>query len=147
MPDDHEGYSSCQTHIAATENCLLQELVSKKDQPFIRVDRSKFEPQLGFVPAAAFAAKFKSSDMFNQTRMILDKPFEKARGHPAALMKSKFGVPGWESLKALFWRERILLTANKQGQKYRYIQMAVLAFAVATVFVRGEVSHDENMEV
>lgn len=121
--------------------------MSKKDQPLLREDRAKFEPQLDHVPAAAFAAAFKSSELFAQTRALLDTPFDKSKSHPAALMKSKYGVPGRESLVALFWRERILLTANKQGQKYRYIQMAVLAFAVATIFVRGRVAHDENLEV
>ena len=133
--------------LSTPPHTAVQELVSKKDQPAIRVDRRKFEPQQDFVPAAAFAAAFKRSDVFRQTRALLDTPFDKDRAHPGALMTSKFGVPGMDSLKALFWREKLLLTANKQGQLYRYIQMAVLAFTVGTVFLRGQVSHDENFEV
>lgn len=126
---------------------LVQELVSKKDQPALRADRSKFEPQADFVPAAAFAAAFKRSSVYSDTRAILDKPFNKARSHPAALLKSQYGVPGWDHLKALTWREKILLTRNKSGQVYRYVQMAVLAIMLATLFVRGEVVTNDSVRV
>lgn len=125
----------------------LQELVSKKDQPKLRADRSKFEPQVDFVPASAFAAAFKRSTIFADMRAILDKPFDKARSHPAALMKSMYGIPGWDHVKALTWRERILLTRNKSGQLYRYIQMAVLSIMLATLFVRGEVVDNDSVRV
>ena len=94
----------------------MQELVSKKDQGVLRTDRAKFEPHLDFVPAPAFAAAFERSAVFRETRAVLDAPFDKSKAHPAALCTSQYGVPGYEALKALFWRERILLTADKQSQ-------------------------------
>ena len=99
-----------------TLTILVQELVSKKDQAPLRMDRGRFEPQLDFVPAPAFAAAFEKSSVFRETRAVLDTPFDKSKAHPAALCKSKYGVPGYEAVKALFWREKILLTADKQSQ-------------------------------
>jgi hypothetical protein len=125
----------------------VQELVSKKDQPLLRHTPTKFEPHLGFVPAAAFAAAFKRSNMFAWTRSRLDKPFIKSYSHPAALMKSQYGVPGYDHVKALMWREQILLTRNKEGQLYRYIQMFVLAFMVSTLWLRGEVTNTDDVRV
>lgn len=93
--------------------------MSKKDQPALRTDRDAFEPQLDYVPAAALAAAFKRSPLFAETRAILDKPFDRERSHPAALLKSKFGTRGWVAVKALLWREKILLTRNRTSQIYR----------------------------
>ena len=45
------------------------------------------------------------------------------------------------------WRERILLKRAKQAQTYRYIQMAVLAFVLSTLFVRGRVTDFDTYEV
>lgn len=121
--------------------------MSKKDQPALRADRSKFEPQVDFVPASAFAAGFRRSSIFAETRARLDQPFNKANSHPAALLTSMYGIPGWEHVKALMWREKILLTRNKSGQVYRYVQMAVLAIMLATLFVQGEVVHTDSVRV
>lgn len=68
----------------------MQEVVSKKDQPRLRVSPEKFEPQLDFVPAAALAAAFQQSETFARTRELLDTPFDKRSSHPAALLKSKY---------------------------------------------------------
>jgi hypothetical protein len=126
---------------------VLQELVSRKDQAQLRVDAAKFEPQLEFVHAAAFAAAFKRSETFQHTRAILDHAFEPEGGHPASLMRSRFGVPAWEHINALFWRERLLLGRNREAQKYRYIQMAVLAIMASTLFLRGEVTNTDSVRV
>jgi hypothetical protein len=125
----------------------VQELVSKKDQQPIRTNSRAFEPHLNFVPAPAFSAAFEHSDVFRKMRVTLDRPFDKAKAHPASLMKSEYGIPGWESVKALFWRERILLTADKQSQVYRYAQMVFLAFVLSTLFVRGRVKTKNNVTV
>lgn len=136
-------------HISSRRACLptLQELVSKKDQPTLRVDPEKFESHLDFVHAAAFSAAFKRSEIFRGTRALLDKPFDKREGHPAALMTSTYGVTGWDAVKALVWRERMLLTRDKQAQIYRYVQMAVLAIMASTLFLRGEVTTIDTNDV
>ena len=56
-------------------------------------------------------------------------------------------MPGFEALKALMWREKLLLTADRQAQIYRYAQMAFLAFVLSTVFVRGRVTNDKDLAV
>ena len=125
----------------------MQELVSKKDQATLRTDPNKFEPQLDFVPAPALAAAFERSGVYKDTRARLDTPFDKSKSHPGALMKSKFGVAGWDAVKALMWRERILLLRDRQGQIYRYVQMAVLAFVFCTLFVRGRTVTSDSVRV
>ena len=52
-----------------------------------------------------------------------------------------------ESLHALMWREKLLLTADRQSQVYRYAQMAFLAFVLSTVMVRGRVSNSDDLAV
>lgn len=121
--------------------------MSQKDQAVLRQDRSLFEPQLDFVPAAAFAAAFKESAQFRETRARLDVPFDKKRSHPAALLQSKFGTTGWDAVKTLTWRQGVLLGRNKTAQTYRYIQMFVLAATLSTLFLRGEVAQDEDLRV
>lgn len=65
----------------------------------------------------AFSAAMQArSDVFRATRAKLDAPFDKSQAHPGALMKSEYGVPGWEAVKANMWRERLLLTADRQSQ-------------------------------
>ena len=125
----------------------LQELVSPKDQLVLRTDVQKLRPDLTFVPASAFALAFKETEMHRQTLSKLSKPFDKSRSHPASLMKSKYGVAGWDILKALTWREGILLTRNKIAQKYRYINMVILSSVAALLFLRGEVTTDKDMVV
>ena len=87
----------------------MQELASKKDQPALRTDRDAFEPHLDFVSPAALDAAFKRSDIFAKTRQELDAPYDREESHPGSLMKARYGVPGWDALKALWWRDRCAL--------------------------------------
>lgn len=134
----------CPPHKAMAD--FLQEIVSPKDQPGLRTDRSKFEPSVDFVPASAFAARFKASDIFARTRAILDTPYDRSTAHPAALLKSRYGVAGLDSLGALMWRDRVLLGRNRQAQVYRYIQMFILAAVCSTLFLRGEVARSDTFQ-
>ena len=83
----------------------LQELASAKDQPALRAHPDRFEPQLDIVPPVALAAAFRRSAVFRQTRARLDATFEKGDSHAASLAKSRYGIPGWDAVKALWWRE------------------------------------------
>jgi hypothetical protein len=93
------------------ETCapFAQELASAKDQPALRAHRDKFEPHLDVVPPAALAAAFARSVVFAETRARLDAPYEKTRSHPASLAMARYGIPGWDAVKALWWRERCVL--------------------------------------
>jgi hypothetical protein len=65
--------------------------------------------------------------------------------HPAALMKARYGVAGWDALKALWWRERRLQKATLGSKKYRWFSMAAKIFVLCTLFVRGAVSTDNTL--
>jgi hypothetical protein len=121
--------------------------VSRKDQPLLRTAPAKFEPQLDFVPASALATAFKRSPTHAAATARLAEPLDAERGHPAALLRAKYGVAGWDALKALTWRERLLLTRNRNAQTYRYIQMFVLAVMVSTLFLRGRVTNTDSVGV
>ena len=58
------------------------------------------------MPPAALAAAFHRSEVFRKTRARLDAPFEKGDSHAASLAKARYGIPGWDAVKALWWRER-----------------------------------------
>ena len=45
------------------------------------------------------------------------------------------------------WRETILQGRNKNAQVYRYVQMAVLAFMLSTLFLRSEVTNTKTVRV
>jgi hypothetical protein len=59
----------------------------------------------------------------------------------------RYGVPGRDHVKALFWREQILLSRNSSAQVYRYTQMVVLAIMLSTLFLRGEVTNTDSIRV
>lgn len=59
----------------------------------------------------------------------------------------RYGVPNREHLKALIWRESTLISRNSESTTYRYIQMAWLAFMVATGFLKDEVTHSDTVRV
>jgi hypothetical protein len=59
----------------------------------------------------------------------------------------RFGVTGYDHLKALMWRETVLQGRNRSEQVYRYTQMVVLAIILATVFLRGEVFSTNTIQV
>jgi hypothetical protein len=107
----------------------------------------KFEPQLDFVPASALATAFKRSPTHAAATARLAEALDAERGHPAALLRAKYGVAGWDALKALTWREQLLLTRNRNAQTYRHIQMFVLAVMVSTLFLRGRVTNTDSVGV
>lgn len=125
----------------------MQEVVSKKDQPLLRLHVDRFEPQLEFVHPAALATAFTQSRMLRRTLDLQATPFDKSTSHPAALLKSMYGVPKREHLKALLWRETVLISRNSKATTYRHIQMAWLACMVATGFLRGEVTNTDTVRV
>ena len=92
--------------LTQTELIVLQELASSKDQPALRTNKDAFEPHIDVVPPAALAAAFERSDIFQKTRGELDEPYDREASHSGSLMKAKYGVPGWDMVKALWWRER-----------------------------------------
>jgi hypothetical protein len=56
-------------------------------------------------------------------------------------------VPGWEHVAALMWRETLLTSRNSRATTYRYVQMGVLAFMVATLFMRDHVADADSVRV
>ena len=69
------------------------------------------------------------------------------RSHPAALMKARYGVPGWDALKALYWRERRLQKATLSSKKYRWGSMSAKIIVLSTLFVQKAVSTDDTLRV
>jgi hypothetical protein len=60
-------------------------------------------------------------------------------------MKARYGVAGWDALKALWWRERRLQKATLGSKKYRWFSMSAKIFVLCTLFVRGAVSTDDTL--
>ncbi|KAI8558580.1 hypothetical protein RHMOL_Rhmol04G0105600 [Rhododendron molle] len=114
---------------------FLQEVTSRKDQE--QYWANKDEPY-SYVHVKEFAEAFQS---FHAGRKLGDKlavPFDKAKGHPAALTTQKYGVSKKELLKACTSREYLLMKRNSFIYIFKLTQLILMAFITVTVFLRTE---------
>ncbi|KAK1265609.1 Pleiotropic drug resistance protein 3 [Acorus gramineus] len=88
---------------------FLQEVTSRKDQQQYWV---RHEEQYRYVPVKEFAEAFQSFHVGRRMNEELATPFDKSKSHPAALMTSKYGASNKELLRALIWREYLLMKRN-----------------------------------
>ncbi|XP_019056482.1 PREDICTED: ABC transporter G family member 36-like [Tarenaya hassleriana] len=81
---------------------FLQEVTSKKDQEQYWADQNR---PYRYIPVSEFASRFKSFHVGKQLHNELSVPFDKSRGHKAALVFDKFSIPKMELLKASWDKE------------------------------------------
>ncbi|KAH7846162.1 hypothetical protein Vadar_010629 [Vaccinium darrowii] len=114
---------------------FLQEVTSKKDQE--QYWSNKDEPY-SYVAVKEFAEAFQSFHVGRKLGDELAVPFDKARGHPAALTTEKYGVSKKELLKACTSREYLLMKRNSFVYIFKLTQLILMAFISVTVFLRTE---------
>ncbi|KAG5551933.1 hypothetical protein RHGRI_010140 [Rhododendron griersonianum] len=110
-------------------------VTSRKDQE--QYWANKDEPY-SYVHVKEFAEAFQS---FHAGQKLGDKlavPFDKAKGHPAALTTEKYGVSKKELLKACTSREYLLMKRNSFIYIFKLTQLMLMAFITVTVFLRTE---------
>ncbi|MQM16082.1 hypothetical protein Taro_049036, partial [Colocasia esculenta] len=121
---------------------FLQEVTSRKDQQQYWAHQD--EPYR-FVSVKDFADSFQSFHVGRQLQQELGTPFNKDKGHPAALSTSSYGIPKMELLKACMSRELLLMQRNSFVYVFKLMQLFIVALVTMTVFLRTKM-HRENVE-
>ncbi|KAE8664723.1 Pleiotropic drug resistance protein 12 [Hibiscus syriacus] len=116
---------------------FLQEVTSKKDQEQYWADRSK---PYRYITATEFASRFKSFHVGMRLHNELSVPFDKLRGHKAALAFQKFSVSKMELLKACWDKEWLLIKRNSFLYVFKTVQIIIMAIIASTVFLRTELN-------
>ncbi|EOY26920.1 ABC-2 and Plant PDR ABC-type transporter family protein isoform 5 [Theobroma cacao] len=114
---------------------FLQEVTSKKDQEQYWADRSK---PYRYITVTEFANRFKRFHVGMRLENELSVPFDKSRGHRAALAFQKYSVSKVELLKACWDKEWLLIKRNSFLYVFKTSQIVIVAFIASTVFLRTE---------
>lgn len=115
----------------------LVQVTSKKDQEQYWADRTK---PYRYVSVAEFAQKFKRFHVGMRLDNELSIPFDKSRGHKAAIVFKKYSVSNTELLKACFDKEWLLIKRNSFVYVFKTCQIIIVALIVSTVFLRTEMN-------
>ncbi|KAJ1388741.1 P-loop containing nucleoside triphosphate hydrolase [Sesbania bispinosa] len=74
----------------------------------------------------------------------LSVPFDKSSAHKAALVYSKNSVPTMDLFKACWDKEWLLIKRNSFVYIFKTVQICIIAIIAATVFLRTEMSRDNE---
>lgn len=144
-PRDHivEFFESCGFKCPERKGTadFLQEVTSKKDQEQYWAERSK---PYRYITVTEFATKFKRFHVGMRLDNELAVPFDKSRGHRAALAFKKYSVPKMELLKASWDKEWLLIKRNSFVYVFKTVQILIVAIIGCTVFIRTKM--DTNTE-
>ncbi|XP_027085587.2 pleiotropic drug resistance protein 1 [Coffea arabica] len=114
---------------------FLQEVTSNKDQEQYWFRRD--EP-FHFISAREFSEAFQSFHVGLKLYDEISVPFDKSKGHPAALTSKQYGVGTMELLKACASREYLLMKRNAFVHIFKMAQLFLMAIIVMTMFLRTE---------
>ncbi|KAK1265449.1 Pleiotropic drug resistance protein 3 [Acorus gramineus] len=117
---------------------FLQEVTSRKDQQQYWVRQEQYR----YVPVKELAEAFQSFHVGRRMGEELATPFDKSKSHPAALTTSKYGASNKELLRALIWREYLLMKRNSFVYIFKLIQLTIMAIITMTVFFRTKMHRD-----
>ncbi|XP_031255754.1 ABC transporter G family member 29-like [Pistacia vera] len=121
---------------------FLQEVTSRKDQEQYWADRSK---PYRYISVTEFANRFKRFHIGMHLENELSVPFDKSRGHKAALVFDKYSVPKMELLKTCWDKEWLLIKRNAFFYVFKTVQIVIVAVIASTVFIRSKL-HTRNEE-
>ncbi|CAL1397627.1 unnamed protein product [Linum trigynum] len=122
---------------------FLQEVTSRKDQAQYWADNSK--PYV-FISVPEIAQAFKDSVIGRFVSSATSVQFDKAKGHPEALSRTKYAAPKWELLKTCFQREILLMKRHQFLYVFRTCQVAVVGFVTCTIFTRLRLHPESEIE-
>ncbi|KAJ8773506.1 hypothetical protein K2173_005752 [Erythroxylum novogranatense] len=122
---------------------FLQEVTSLKDQEQYW---GRNDQPYTYVSVKEFVESFQTFDIGRRLGNELAAPFDKSKGHPAALTTKTFGVGKKELIKACFSREFLLMKRNSFVYIFKMSQLIILAFVTATLFLRTKLHHDTTKD-
>ena len=113
-------------------NCLtyfndMVQVTSRKNQELYWEDREK---PYRYISTEQFSQKFKQFHVGQKLTEELSKPFDKSRGHEAALSFTKYSLTKWELFKACFDREWLLFKTNSFLHIFRETQVFHLVLII-----------------
>ncbi|RDX65618.1 ABC transporter G family member 39, partial [Mucuna pruriens] len=114
---------------------FLQEVTSRKDQEQYWFPKDK---PYHFINAPEFVAYFNNFGMGQQLSQELQVPYDRAKTHPAALVKDKYGISKLELFKACFAREWLLMKRSAFIYIFKTTQIMIMSLITMTVFFRTE---------
>ncbi|CAE5962645.1 unnamed protein product [Arabidopsis arenosa] len=116
---------------------FLQEVTSKKDQEQYWVNPNR---PYQYIPVSEFASRYKSFHVGTQISNELAVPFDKSRGHKAALVFDKYSVSKRELLKSCWDKEWLLMQRNAFFYIFKTVQIVIIAAITSTLFLRTEMN-------
>uniref|UniRef100_A0A1J3K186 ABC transporter G family member 36 n=1 Tax=Noccaea caerulescens TaxID=107243 RepID=A0A1J3K186_NOCCA len=116
---------------------FLQEVTSKKDQEQYWVDQNR---PYRYIPVSEFATKYKGFHVGKQLSNELSVPFDKSRGHKAALVFDKYSVSKRELLRSCWDKEWLLMQRNAFFYVFKTVQIIIIAAITSTLFLRTEMN-------
>ncbi|KAL5156634.1 ABC transporter G family member 36 [Glycine soja] len=119
---------------------FLQEVTSRKDQEQYWANRSL---PYRYITVSEFANRFKQFHVGMQLENELSVPYDKSRGHRAALVFKKYTVPTMGLLKACWDKEWLLIKRNAFVYVFKTGQIVIIGIIAATVFFRTNM-HQRN---
>ena len=99
-------------------------MTTKKDQEQCWARRNV---PYDFISSRGFSEAFQSFHVERKLGDELAIPFDKAKGHPAALTTKRYGVSKKELLKACTAREYLLMKRNSFVYIFKMIQVSSLS--------------------
>ncbi|XP_073157366.1 ABC transporter G family member 39-like isoform X2 [Henckelia pumila] len=117
---------------------FLQEVTSKKDQAQYWF---KKEQSYKYISVTEFAKAFSSFHIGQKLGEELSIPYDRAKVHPDALVKEKYGISKWEQFRACFSREWLLMKRNSFVYIFMSAQITIMSIIAFTVFFRTEMPH------
>ncbi|KAG5152500.1 hypothetical protein JHK84_028972 [Glycine max] len=114
---------------------FLQEVTSRKDQEQYWFARDK---PYRYVSVPEFVAHFNNFGIGQQLSQELKVPYDRAKTHPAALVKDKYGISKLELFKACFAREWLLMKRSAFIYIFKTTQIMIMSLITMTVFFRTE---------
>ncbi|KAL6010130.1 hypothetical protein ACLOJK_000561 [Asimina triloba] len=111
------------------------QVTSRKDQQQYWFDR---KTPYRYITVDEFSEAFKSFHVGNDLFLQLVVPYDRSRGHPAALIKKPYGLSKKELFKACFDREVLMMKRNAFVYVFKSIQIMMVAIVAMTVFIRTQ---------
>ncbi|KAI6680126.1 hypothetical protein NL676_034007 [Syzygium grande] len=137
---DHMGFK-CPERKGVAD--FLEEVTSRKNQEQYWVHK---DSPYRFVTVKEFSEAFQSFHIGQKVGDQLAIPFDKSKGHPAALTTKKYGVSQKELLRACVSRELLLMKRNLFVYIFNMFQLTLMAFITMTVFLRTDMHRDTVMD-
>ncbi|GAU23542.1 hypothetical protein TSUD_40200 [Trifolium subterraneum] len=119
---------------------FLQEVTSRKDQEQYWFTRDK---PYHYISVTEFVTHFKNYGIGQQLSEELEVPYDRAKTHPAALVKDKYGITKLELFKACFAREWLLTKRSAFIYIFKTSQITIMSLIAMTVFLRTEMKYGQ----